>query len=314
MSGESVSQPSGHANLNDGIDANKLFEQTPENMAELQLTRDGWLLKWRDRAVLIFDDILSLEADDIIAKEFGVSKAEAWKLRSSALDKWWPKSLDELRLLFPKVIGEDENIKLIIDALTSLKLKDREERLMGAIILAKNSAGKNHLAGAILEPFRSLQNGEMVIEFTRVTGPFLERNFADKNLDRRILFIQETQKAPTQLHLILSEGKLRVGLVEKVNGEFHPIEIEAEGQPFLLATSTGWRGSPDLIHRCIIVNLDESKDQTLRIRKFDSKLASDLIYRRRFKRFVRGCVKVFVKLWKEIPKRGGCNPVYDVNR
>ena len=108
----------------------------------IKLTAKGWLLRWKNREALIFDDIMSSEADFEIAEKLGITPTEAWKLKQEALEKWWPRTLDELRLLFPQVIGEDENIKLVIDALASLKLRDREERLMGIIIEAKNSAGK----------------------------------------------------------------------------------------------------------------------------------------------------------------------------
>ena len=273
------------------------------NQAErptLQLMNNGWILEWNNRAAFIFDDILGLQANDVIAEKLGVSKVEAWKIRNSALSSW-PQNLDDVRRLFPQIVGEDDNVKLAILALFSLKLRNPEERVMGIIIKAANSAGKSYFAKTILKPLRSVKD-DFVLEFTRMTGAYLERKFKDADLDRRILFVQETSEAPTQLHLSLSEGKLRVGLVERSNGEFHPIEIEAEGQPFLLATTTNWRGSPDLIHRCILMELDESKEQTYRILEFQAKLNADFIFKERFERFVEGCVKVFKQLWRDAPE------------
>jgi uncharacterized membrane protein len=145
------------------------------------------------------------------------------------------------------------------------------------------------------------QNDTRVIEFTRMTGAFLERALANKNLDRRILFMQEISNAPYQLHLTLSEGKLKIGIVIREDGEFKPVEIEAQGQPFLWATSVEWHGSPDLIHRCIVLTMDESVEQTRRITEFQAKLSSDLFFRKRMEEFEKGCVKIFLELWRSAP-------------
>jgi len=142
--------PAAARDLNRAIDAYKPFSADRQSLDRqesreepaIELKAVGWVLRWKGRVALIFDDIMSSEADFEIAEKLGITPTEAWKLKQEALEKWWPRTLDELRLLFPQVIGEDENIKLVIDALASLKLRDREERLMGIIIEAKNSAGK----------------------------------------------------------------------------------------------------------------------------------------------------------------------------
>ncbi|MEM2026032.1 MAG: hypothetical protein QXW94_07055, partial [Desulfurococcaceae archaeon] len=193
--------------------------------------------------------------------------------------------MDEVRRLFPRIVGEDDNVKLMILALFSLKLREPSERLMGVIIEASNSAGKSYLAREILKPLRPL---DLVLEFTRMTGAFLERKFSGQNLDRKILFMQELNGAPAQLHLTLSEGRLHVGITERVDGHFEPIEIVCEGQPFLILTTPSWNGSPDLIHRCIMINLDESPEQTKRIIALQARLNSDLVFRDAFEKFAEG--------------------------
>ena len=266
----------------------------------ISLTDQGWILRWNNAEALIFDDFLSGNADSIISEKFGLEpKKEAWKLKAQALENW-PQSLDDVRKLFPKIIGENDNVKLMILALFSLKLRRPEDRIMGIIIESANSAGKSHFAKSILKPLRDFD--DLILEFTRMTGAYLERKFKDVDLDRKILFIQETANAPSQLHLSLSEGKLKVGVLIRNNGDFEPIEIEAVGQPFLLATTVSWRGSPDLIHRCILMGLDESKQQTFRILEFQAKLNADFIYKEKFKRFCQGCEKIFRELWKNAPE------------
>ena len=285
----------------EGRDSNNLWVKLiNKDYPSISLTNRGWILRWNNAEALIFDDILSGNADSTIMEKFGLEpKREAWKLKAQALEEW-PQNLDDVRRLFPEIIGEDDNVKLMILALFSLKLRRAEDRIMGVIIESSNSAGKSYFAKSILRPLRDFD--DLVLEFTRMTGAYLERKFKDTNLDKKILFIQETANAPSQLHLTLSEGKLRVGLLVKNNGDFEPIEIEAVGQPFLLATTTNWRGSPDLIHRCVLMGLDESKEQTYRILEFQAKLNSDFIYKEKFKRFCQGCEKIFRKLWREAPE------------
>ena len=261
----------------------------------VELVQEGWVIYYNGRRVILFDDILSVESNIELGEKLGLDPMKAWSLKDQLLEKWSP-SLDEVRYLFPLIIGEDDNVKLAILALLSLKLKNSSERVMGILIEGSNSAGKSYFSRQILEPLKDL-----VIEFSRITGAYLERAMAEKNLDRAILFLQELDEAPYQLHLSLSEGKLRVGVTEKVNGKFEPIVIEAQGQPFFWATSLGWRGDPDLIHRILTITLDESIEQTRRITEFQAKLSSDLLFRMRMERFARGCVKIFRRLWDSAP-------------
>ncbi|MEM3921311.1 MAG: hypothetical protein QXG25_00270 [Nitrososphaerota archaeon] len=269
--------------------------------AALSLEPDGWVLRLLPDGgeIRYTGDLLSDEFNRWLAEKLGIPPGEAWKLKEKDIDQWWPRNLDEVRRLFPNIVGEDDNVKLLILALFSLKLRNPSDRLMGVIIEASNSAGKSHIAREILKPLRPLN---LVLEFTRMTGAYLERKFNGQNLDRKILFMQEMSGAPAQLHLALSEGKLHIGLVERVDGHFEPMEITCEGQPFLVLTTTGWNGSQDLLHRCITINLDESPEQTKRIIEFQSRLNSDLAFRDAFEKFAAGCEKMFRKLWEKTPE------------
>jgi hypothetical protein len=274
-------------------------------MGRITLTPEGWVIEYGGKRVIIFDDIRGLNCSLELAQALGMDPPKAWALKEQLLQKWNP-SLDEVRYLFPTIVGEDDNVKLASLSLFTLKLKDPGERLMGVIVEGSNSVGKSHFSKNILKPLQMEQVGPepsdtRVIEFTRMTGAFLERALANKNLDHRILFMQEISNAPYQLHLTLSEGKLKIGIVERQDGEFRPVEIEAQGQPFLWATSVEWHGSPDLIHRCIVLSMDESIQQTRKITEFQAKLSADLFYKKRMEAFERGCIKIFLELWRSAP-------------
>ena len=285
-----------------------LLESSPLSLIGIE--PDGWLFEYeveyngkrRKKRIKLFSDIRGMDANLELAGRLGISPDEAWKLKEEALKAWWPKSLREVRNLFPMIEKEDENIMLAILSFFSLKLRDPDERVMGVLIESNNSAGKSYFAKNLLKPLRSLENGQMVIELTRLTGPFIERKLKDQNVERRIIYLQETKDAPPQLHIVLSEGKLVVGLVEREGGQFVAREIKAEGHPFLLATTVNWQGSPDLIHRCIYMNLDESEEQTRRIMHFITKKESDKTYEDRLKQFAEGCAKIFKELWEKTPE------------
>jgi len=279
---------------------------TGDNVIErITLTPEGWLIEYGGKRVIIFDDIRGLSFNVELAQALGVDPPKAWAIKEQLLQKWNP-SLDEVRWLFPRIVGEDGNVKLASLSLFTLKLKDPGERLMGVIVEGSNSVGKSHFSKNILKPLQMEQVGSepsdtRVIEFTRMTGAFLERALAHKNLDRRILFMQEISNAPYQLHLTLSEGKLKIGIVVREGGEFKPMEIEAQGQPFLWATSVEWHGSPDLIHRSVVLNLDESEEQTWRVVSFQSKTAADLYFHDYIDHFADAAARLFYHIWRNTP-------------
>ncbi len=89
--------------------------------------------------------------------------------------------------------------------------------------------------------------------------------------------------------------------MSRENGKFTPIEYEASGTPFLILTTTSLKTNLHLTHRCITISLDETAEQTYRIIKHQTQLASDLLLRRRLSSFTAGCEKIFRELWRRTP-------------
>ncbi|MEM4498013.1 MAG: hypothetical protein QW692_04205 [Nitrososphaerota archaeon] len=241
---------------------------------------------------------MSSQFDQWLAEQLEITPIEAWKLKNQLVEDWRPENLEEWRLLFPKIVGEDSNVILALLGLFSLKIINPDERIMGVVIESSNSAGKSHFSKELLRPLM-----DQVLEFTRLTGPYLERlGMENGGLERRIIYVQEASNAPYQLHVSLSEGKLRVGYVERQDGEFRPVTVETAGHPFAWIISTNWAGSADIIHRVLWITLDESSEQTARIVKHLAHLNSDLKAKESFEAFGRGCVKLFRRLWDQIPE------------
>ena len=198
-------------------------------------------------------------------------KILAYEQEKELTTDWRPSSLSDVRACFPRLVGEDMNVALLILALASRLNLNRDFWIMGVVLQGESSAGKSYLASQVLEPFRLLGRVE---EFTRFTGPYLERRFRGRNMDDVILLIYELgENVPQQLHLSLSEGKLRVGLVDRETGE--ALEYEFEGMPFLLSTTPLEHLRPDLRNRVIVTSIDESEEQTKRILEYETWLAKN---------------------------------------
>ena len=186
------------------------------------------------------------------------------------------RDLKSIRECYVKIVDEDVNIALSVLALASRLNKQRDFWIMGIVLQGKSSSGKSYLMSNVLRPWSLLGK---VYEFTRFTGAYLERKFSNinHNLDDTIFAIYELfSNTPQQLHLTLSEGKLRVGVVDKETGE--PIEFEFQGMPFMFSTTPMEGIREDLRNRIINISIDESDEQTKKILEFETRLAKDPNY------------------------------------
>lgn len=181
------------------------------------------------------------------------------------------RNLDDVRVVFPSIVAEDMNVFLAVLSLVSRLNLDRNFWVMGLVVQGLSSAGKSYFMKNVLRPWMELGRVE---EFTRVTGAYLERKFAAKNVDNMIFAIYELpEDAPQQLHLSLSEGRLRVGLVDRETGEAG--EFVFEGLPFLFSTTPLETLRADIRNRVIVTSIDESDEQTKLIMAFETRLAAD---------------------------------------
>ena len=173
--------------------------------------------------------------------------------------------LDEtIRLYSPKIKGEENNIKFLFCACISKNLP-RDYRLH-VIITSQSSGGKSNLVNTILEPFK-----EDVLDFTEYTSAFLNRH--QSNMDGLIFKMEQMEKTNDKkqvslasMKFLLSEGKLRIGLVDKnEKGQNTPKTLEVNGIPVFISTSTNYNIDPETINRTFLMQVDESEEQTKRI-------------------------------------------------
>jgi len=164
----------------------------------------------------------------------------------------------------PKIVGEDNNIKLLWLACISKDLPKKNR--LSVIITSQSSAGKSNLINTILEPFR-----EDVIDFTDYTPAYLNRQ--EINFNGKIFKMEQMEKTNekhqislSNLKFLLTEGVLKIGLVEKNDkGKNVPTTLEVRGIPVFLSTSTNYNIDPETLNRTLLMQVDETERQTKKI-------------------------------------------------
>jgi len=164
----------------------------------------------------------------------------------------------------PRIVGEENNIKLLWLCCISKDLPKKNR--LSAIITSQSSAGKSNLINTILEPFY-----DDVIDYTDYTPAFLNRS--EVNMNGKIFKIEQIEKTNdkkqvtiSNLKFLLTEGKIRIGLVDKnEKGKNSPKVLEVVGIPVVLTTSTNYNIDPETLNRTLLMQVDETEQQTKKI-------------------------------------------------
>jgi len=163
-----------------------------------------------------------------------------------------------------KIVGEENNIKTLFCACLSKDLP-RTNRI-SVIIASQSSAGKSNLVNNVLEPFQ-----EDTIDYTEFTNAWLKRT--EMMLNGKILKIEQMEKTDDKgkvtmsaLKHLLSEGKLKTGLVDKNEKNQNKNKtLEVTGIPVYISTSTNFNFDPETLNRTLLMEIDESEEQTKKI-------------------------------------------------
>jgi DNA primase len=158
------------------------------------------------------------------------------------------------------VVGESTGKLVGYLAATSRKLK----RPLAVVIQSSSSAGKTSLMDAIL----SLMPGEDVLRLSGLTGQSLFYLDSD-SIRHKILAISEDEGASDAtyaLKLLQSEGELRHASVGRgENGQVQTQQHHVQGPVQLFLTTTAMQVDEELVNRCLLLSVDETRDQTFSI-------------------------------------------------
>ncbi len=180
--------------------------------------------------------------------------------RASALDLLRdPKLLERILSDFAAcgVVGEETNKLCGYLAAVARKL----DRPLAIIIQSTSAAGKTSLMEAVLE----MMPEEERIKYSAMTGQSLYY-LGESDLKHKILAIVEeegAEKASYALKLLQSEGELTIASTGKdEDGRLKTEEYHVEGPAAIFLTTTAIDIDEELLNRCLVLTVDESREQT----------------------------------------------------
>jgi DNA primase catalytic core len=156
------------------------------------------------------------------------------------------------------VVGENTNLLTGYLAAVSRKL----DKPLAVIIQSTSAAGKSALMDAILD----LIPEEERVQYSAMTGQSLFY-MGETNLKHKILAIAEeegAEQASYALKLLQSQGEVTMASTGKDadTGKLTTHEYRVEGPVMLFLTTTAIDIDEELLNRCLVLTVNESREQT----------------------------------------------------
>ncbi len=176
-----------------------------------------------------------------------------------------PKLLSRILMDYERcgVVGEETNKLVCYLASVSRKLDEP----LAIIIQSSSAAGKSWLMNAAL----AMMPEEEQVKYSAMTGQSLFY-MSETNLRHKILAIVEeegAERASYALKLLQSEGELTIASTGKdpTSGRLVTHEYRVEGPVMILLTTTAVEVDEELLNRCIVLTVDENREQTRAIHR-----------------------------------------------
>jgi DNA primase len=171
-----------------------------------------------------------------------------------------PDLLARVTADFVKVgmVGEATNCLVGYLAAISRKL----DRPLAVIVQSTSAAGKSALMEAVL----GFVPHEELVAFSAMTGQSLFY-MGERDLAHKVLAIAEeegAERAAYALKLLQSEGRLSIASTGKDNasGRLVTHTYEVSGPTAIILTTTAIDVDEELLNRCLVLTVDEARDQT----------------------------------------------------
>lgn len=161
------------------------------------------------------------------------------------------------------VVGETTNKQVAYLAAVSRLL----ERPLAVVIQSSSAAGKSSLMDAVL----AFVPEEARTQYSAMTGQSLFY-MGQTNLKHKILAIAEeagASRASYALKLLQSEGELTIASTgsDPQTGNLVTQEYRVEGPTMLMMTTTAIDLDEELLNRCLVLSVDEDREQTRAIHR-----------------------------------------------
>ncbi|NHB98727.1 CHC2 zinc finger domain-containing protein [Photorhabdus stackebrandtii] len=156
------------------------------------------------------------------------------------------------------VVGESTNLLAGYLAAVSRKL----DRPLAVLIQSSSAAGKSSLMDAVL----NLIPEEERLQYSAMTGQSLFY-LGETNLQHKILAIAEEEgvrQAAYALKLLQSDGELTIASTGKddASGNLVTKQYTVKGPVMLMLTTTAIDVDEELLNRCLVLTVNESREQT----------------------------------------------------
>ena len=176
------------------------------------------------------------------------------------------------------LVGEETNKLVGYLAAVSRKL----DRPLGVVIQSSSAAGKSSLMDAVL----AFVPVDDKVKYSAMTGQSLFY-MGETNLKHKALAIVEEEgasRASYALKLLQSEGELTIASTGKdpQSGNLITQQYRVEGPVALMVTTTARDIDEELMNRCLVLSVDEGREQTRAIHQLqrDKRTLEGLIARR----------------------------------
>ena len=176
------------------------------------------------------------------------------------------------------LMGERTNKLVAYLAAVSRRL----DRPLGVVIQSSSAAGKSSLMDAVL----AFVHDEEKVKYSAMTGQSLFY-MGETNLKHKALAIVEEEgasRASYALKLLQSEGELTIASTGKdpATGNLVTQQYRVEGPVALLLTTTATDIDEELMNRCLVLAVDEGREQTRAIHQLqrDRRSLEGLLARR----------------------------------
>ena len=156
------------------------------------------------------------------------------------------------------VVGEAVNKQVAYLAAVSRKL----DKPLAVMVQSSSAAGKSSLMDAVLR----FVPPEERLQYSAMTGQSLFY-LGQQDLKHKILAISEEEGASSAsyaLKLLQSEGEVSIASTGKnaMTGNLETQEYRVEGPVMLFSTTTAIDLDEELLNRCLVLAVDESREQT----------------------------------------------------
>ena len=156
------------------------------------------------------------------------------------------------------IVGEETNKLVAYLAVVSRKL----ERPLAVVVQSSSAAGKS----ALLEGVLALVPEEERVKYSALTGQSLFYMEAQQLAHKVLALMEEegAERAAYALKLLQSEGELSIASTGKdpATGRLVTHEYRVSGPVAILLTTTAVDVDEELLNRCLLLSVDEEREQT----------------------------------------------------